>query len=59
MSAVDPFTRASATYQAAIRAPHKSGQAWEGYSPRPRSSWPLVLLGFAVTAAAVHFMGAF
>lgn len=31
---VDPFTRASPTYQSAMRHPHKSGSAWEGYAPR-------------------------
>ncbi len=34
MQSVDPFTRASATYQNSMRHPHKTGAAWEGYTPR-------------------------
>jgi len=48
---IDPFTRASASYQAAIRHPHKSGSAFEGYSPAP--IWPrvAVLVFLAIFAA--------
>lgn len=50
MSALDPYTRASPTYQAAIRHRHKSGSAYEGFS-RP-SKWParLALLALALFA---------
>lgn len=42
---VDPFTRASATYQAATRSrlAFKSGAAYEGWTPRPPSRLPAIL----------------
>jgi hypothetical protein len=54
MTALDPFTRATATYQAATRHPFKSGQAWEGYAPaaRGRPSWYLAAAGAAIVGAA-------
>lgn len=60
---VDPFTRASPTYQAAMRHPHKSGSAWEGYAPRgpilTRKAKTLigVTLVAAVAVAAVWLRG--
>lgn len=45
---VDPFTNASATYQAAIRHAHKSGAAFEGYSPRGGLSYVLAPLAVLV-----------
>lgn len=65
--AIDPFTRASGSYQAATRSrlPFKSGSAYEGWAPRQgRSLWSylagllvLAALGFFVVAL-VDAMGA-
>lgn len=50
----DPFTRASATYRNAMRHAHKSGAAWEGYTPRPsRIPAYLALAGLALFAATL------
>ena len=48
---IDPFTAASPTYQAAIRHPHKTGAAFEGYGPRPL--FPPLLGRFLARGVAV------
>ena len=56
---VDPFTRASPTYQAATRHPHKTGAAYEGYSPRGESARTVLLLvvGIAIVAIGLALCG--
>jgi hypothetical protein len=59
-TATDDFTRASPTYQAAMRYPHKSGCAYEGFEPRHGFPWLAVLaiaaLVLTVAACAVLSM---
>lgn len=50
---IDHFTNATHSYQNAIRHTHRSGQAWEGYTPK-RSGWPLVIV--ALTAMGAFFI---
>lgn len=54
---IDEFTRASPTYQQAIRHTHKTGAAFEGYSPRGLSRFwaPLAVLVALGIFAAVLF----
>ncbi len=52
-TSIDPFTRATASYQQATRHPFKTGSAWEGYTPK-RSGWPLVIV--ALTAMGAFFI---
>lgn len=54
---VDPFMNASPIYQQAIRHQHKSGSAFEGYSPRGLSHFwaPLAVLVVLGMFVAVLF----
>ena len=47
---IDPFTRASAPYQNAMRHPFKTGSAYEGWKPKEPS--PALVIGIATAIVA-------
>ena len=55
-TASDEFTRASWHWQNAQRKGGKSGEAFENIH-QPRSSWPLVLIGFLAVVVGLGVMG--